>query len=879
MGGCPVTGDEIRKAFLDYFQSKDSLVMPSSSLVPKDDPTVLLTTAGMQQMIPFIVGRQPPPHPRLASCQKCFRTTDIDSVGNPRNLTFFEMLGNFSIGDYFKKEAISYAWDFSLNYLKLPKEKIYITVHPTDDEAKGYWLGVGVPEERISYLEENFWGPPGDSGPCGPDSELFIDLGPERGCGRPDCSPGCDCDRYLEYWNLVFMQYYQDVDGSRTPLQHKNIDTGLGLERIAAITQGCSTVYETDIFRPVLQAAEDFSRRKYGQNEKANFSLRVIADHGRAMTFLTCDGVLPSNEGRGYVLRRVIRRAVRHGRLLGVEGPFLTGIVDVVVEQMKGAYPELAERHQFIRRVVSQEEDRFIRTLQTGLSLLDRWVVEAKEGGLKALPGDLMFRLYDTYGFPMELSAEIVKETGLAVDAEGFKTAMQRQRELSRAAAKFSRALQLHDAGSAVQEIEESRFVGYEQVESESQIVALLEAGKWQQRMERGTDGILVLDKTPFYAESGGQVGDTGVITTADGQFEVRDTQHDEGGRIMHVGTVTEGFLEVSSSATATVDAGRRLDTARHHTVTHLLHRALRDRLGTHVVQAGSLVSPEVARFDFTHDAQLTPEDLKAVEAEVNDRILAGIPVQTTTQSLEEARAAGAMALFSEKYGQVVRTVGIGDYSLELCGGTHVGNTGVLGVATIMGEGSVGAGVRRIEIVAGRAALKALRGRTDELDTVASELGTVPEMAADRLRAALDELSSSRKEVGRLRSRVARMEAEVLLAKAVSLDGVRVLSSEVEVDSMDAMREMVDWLRPRMEPGVIVLGSVINDRPNFVASMSKGLISPRLDAVKLVKQVASRTGGGGGGRPDMAQAGGKDPREMGSALDSVKGLVEEALKG
>ena len=873
-----MTGDEVRKAFLDFFVSKGHLVMPSSSLVPRDDPTVLLTTAGMQQMIPFMVGRQAPPHPRLTSCQKCFRTTDIDSVGNPRNLTFFEMLGNFSIGDYFKREAIEFAWEFSLDWLKLPREKIFITVHPTDDEAKGYWLEMGVPEERISYLEDNFWGPPGDSGPCGPDSELFIDMGPEMGCGRPDCAPGCDCDRYLEYWNLVFMQYYQDVDGTRSPLPRKNIDTGLGLERMAAIQQGKKSVYETDLFQPILKTAEELSHRRYGESEKSNFSLRVIADHGRAMTFLTADGVLPSNQGRGYVLRRVLRRAVRHGRLLGIDGPFLSDVVDAVVGQMAGTYLELAERHQFIRRVVGQEEERFSRTLQTGLGLLDRWIEETRESGLSALPGDLMFRLYDTYGFPRELSAEIAREAGLSVDAEGFQAAMERQRQLSRASAKFGRVLEVRDVGVAVDEMEETRFVGYEEMETEAQIVALLEAGKWQTRVEKGTDAVVILDRTPFYAEAGGQVGDTGYISTADGRFEVRDTQHDERGRIMHLGTVVDGFLEVSSTAVAAVDRDRRLDIARHHTLTHLLHKALRDRLGTHVAQAGSLVSPEVARFDFTHDAPLTAEDLRAVEAEVNGRILANIPVLVTTRAFEEARALGAIALFTEKYGDVVRTVGIGDYSLELCGGTHVASTGVLGVAQIVSEGSVAAGIRRIEIVAGRAALRVIRSRMDELEAIASELGTVPDMAAERVRTAIEDLQSARKEVARLGSRLARVDAESLLAKAVQVDGARLVSAAVEVKSVDSMREMIDWMRPKLQPGIIVLGAVVNDRPAFVASVSKELVSPRLDAVKLVQQVAAQTGGGGGGRPEMAQAGGKDARQLQPALDSVRRLVEDALR-
>ena len=874
-----MTGEEIRKLYLGYFESKGHLVLPSSSLVPRDDPTVLLTTAGMQQMVPFMLGRQAPPRRRLTSCQKCFRTTDIDSVGNPRNLTFFEMLGNFSIGDYFKKEAIQFAWELSLEGLKLPKEKIWITIHPTDDVAEKLWREIGVPAERISTLEDNFWGPPGESGPCGPDSELFIDMGPEMGCGRPECAPGCDCNRYLEYWNLVFMQYFQDVDGSRSPLPKPNIDTGLGLERMAAIKQGKKSVYETDIFRPILLAAEEASHRQYGRSDNTDFSLRVIADHGRAMTFLTADGVLPSNEGRGYVLRRVIRRAVRYGRLLGVEGPFLSGIVDIVVDQMGKAYPDLPERHQFVRRVVAQEEERFNRTLQAGLGMLDRWIAEARDASLKSLPGDLMFRLYDTYGFPRELSAEIVRESGLEVDEAGFKAAMERQRQMSRASAKFGRVLETQEAAGALREIEASRFLGYEVMEADAQIVALLEAGKWQPRLDKGADAIVILDKTPFYAESGGQVGDTGVISTPEGRFEVRDTQADESGRILHLGTVTEGFLEVSSSAIAAIDTDRRLDIMRHHTVTHLLHKALRNRLGTHVAQAGSLVSPEVARFDFTHDTPLNEEDLAAVEDEVNGKIMENLPVETVQRTFEEARAAGAMALFTEKYGEVVRSVAIGDYSLELCGGTHVSNTGILGVAQILSEGSVGAGVRRIEIVAGRPALRVIRGRTDDLVSVAAQLDTVPDLAAERVTSTVEELAAARKEIGRLRSRLARLEAESLLAKAVQVDGASVLSSTVEVPSMDAMREMVDFLRPKLEPGVIVLGAVINERPNFVASVSKSLVSSDLDAVKLVRQVAAQTGGGGGGRPEMAQAGGRDARRMPAALESVNRLVAEALHG
>ncbi|HEY8476627.1 MAG TPA: alanine--tRNA ligase, partial [Chloroflexota bacterium] len=663
----PVTSEEIRRAWLDFFKGKGHLEMPSSSLVPHDDPTVLLTTAGMQQMIPFMLGREQPPRRRLVSIQKCFRTTDIDSVGNLRNLTFFEMLGNFSIGDYFKAEAIAWAWEFVLDWLKLPADRLWITVHPTDDEAVDLWLRTGVPRERIVPLEENWWGPPGLSGPCGPDSELYLDRGEALGCGRPDCKPGCDCERFLEFWNLVFMQYYQDEHGHRTPLAQKNIDTGAGLERLSAIMQECRSVYETDLFRPIVAGVERLTGLTYGASPEQDFGLRVLADHGRGMTFLVGDGVVPSNEGRGYVLRRIVRRAVRYGRLLGLDRPFLTHIVDLVIDRMGKVYPSLIADRERIRQTVATEEERFAATLQAGLALLERWTAEARDRGERSLSGELVFKLYDTYGFPKELTAEILRERGLTFDEDEYRRAMEEQRARSRAAGRFAVAGR---ALGTTLDVPRTEFLGYEATSAEGRVLALQRDGVPVEAMGEGETGVVVLDRTPFYAEAGGQVGDTGVLVGPAGRFLVEDTQSDGAGHHLHLGRVVEGVLQLGETVQATVDARRREDIMRHHTVTHLLHQALQDVLGPHALQAGSLVSPDVARFDFAHPRPVSPEELERVAEIVNQKILADAPVTATWMSLEEARSLGAKMLFGEKYGERVRVVSIDGYSRELCGGT-----------------------------------------------------------------------------------------------------------------------------------------------------------------------------------------------------------------
>lgn len=870
-----MTSAEVRKMFLEFFEEKGHTVMPSSSLIPEGDPTLLLTSAGMVQMKPFFMGEATPPNVRLATAQKCFRTTDIDSVGNERSLTFFEMMGNFSVGDYFKKGAIEYAWELVTERFKFPADKIWVTVHPTDDEAAQLWQDlVGMPPERIVRLDENWWGPAGETGPCGPDSELYLDRGAELGCGLPGCGPGCDCERFLEFWNLVFMQYYQDERGVRTPLAKKNIDTGLGLERTAMLLQGKCSVYETDLFLPIIQRASELTGVGYGQSPKTDFSLRVIADHSRAVAFLIGDGVLPSNEGRGYILRRVLRRAVRHGRLLGLERPFLGETVDTVISLMKDAYPELALRRDFILRIAKQEETKFNNTLTMGLNVLDGVIREVKARGEVMIPGESAFRLYDTFGFPKELTAELAAEQGLTTDLAGFEAAMERQRELARAAHKFS--LAARPSVEAYQELGpvETEFVGYTQLKVVTEVLGIVSAEHAVQSAQSGQDVEIVLRQTPFYPEAGGQVGDRGAIEGPTGRAEISDTQRLTSGLIVHVARIVEGSIEVGDEVTAEVDHERRLAIARHHTATHLLHRALREVLGTHVQQSGSLVEPNRLRFDFSHSAALNREELLRVQSIVNEYIRDDRQVSTVMTTYPEAIQAGAMALFGEKYGEEVRMVSVEDCSRELCGGTHVNRTGQIGAFFITEETSVGAGLRRIEAVAGAAAV----------DFAAERIGAVQQISrllpsgnvVERVESLLAELQAQRREIADLQRSVAAGQVAELLQQAVRVDGVNVLAARVKAPSVERLREMGDTLRARLQPGVIVLGTVINDKPSFVAMVSPGV---KVHAGQLVKEVATVVGGGGGGRPDVAQAGGKDPGRIEEALRLVPSLVERMVKG
>jgi alanyl-tRNA synthetase len=866
-----MTSSDIRSLFLRFFQEKNHLVLPSSSLVPEADPTLLLTNAGMVQIKPYFLGEATPPSPRLASVQKCFRTVDIEKVGNERTLTFFEMLGNFSVGDYFKEGAIAYAWEFLTRRVHLAPERLYPSIYPDDDEAFQAWQKIaGVPAERIARLEDNWW-EMGPVGPNGPDSEIYYDRGESFGCGKATCGPGCDCPRFVEVWNLVFMQYYTDPTGVRTPLPTKNIDTGMGFERLTMILQDKPTVYETDLFMPIIERAAAVAGVHYGAKERTDFSLRVIADHSRAVTFLIADGVLPSNEGRGYILRRILRRAVRHGRLLGIQQPFLSETVDRVIQIMGSAYPELHQRRDFIMKIVEMEEGRFSQTLTVGLSVLDQMIAKAREAGQDRLSGDDVFRLYDTFGFPVELTVELAREAGLSVDLEGFERAMERQREKARAAAKFGAGPRPSSEAYAQLPLDVT-FLGYERLDATSQIVGMIVAGQLVGKMEAGDEGELVLRETPFYAEAGGQVGDTGKISNERGVAEVLDTQRPVPNLIVHRVRILEGSLLSGDIVEASVDAERRADIARHHSATHLLHKALREILGTHVQQAGSLVAPDRLRFDFSHFRPVSPDELAAIEARVNQEIQRNLPKETTITTYQEALAAGAMALFGEKYGERVRMVCLGDYSCELCGGTHVDRTGDIGYFLITSEESVGAGVRRIEAVAGQRADAIVREKLAVLDRLSKRLGGDVEA---RVQALLEELQEERRRVSQLQRQLAASQVDRLLRQATKVDGVNVISAAVQVPSQEALREMGDVVRERAGRGVVVLGSVINGKPGLVAMVTPGV---RVNASELVRKVASTIGGSGGGRPDVAQAGGRFPEKLDEALDQVVPLVRAQLE-
>jgi alanyl-tRNA synthetase len=865
-----MSGNQIRHKFLRFFQEKGHLVVPSSSLVPANDPTLLLTNAGMNQMKPYFLGEAIPPGLRLASSQKCFRTVDIDTVGNERNLTFFEMLGNFSVGEYFKEGAIAFAWEFLTEWLGLPADKLWPTIYPDDDEAYELWQKVaGVPPERIVRLEDNWWAM-GPVGPNGPDSEIYVDRGEALGCGKPDCKPGCDCARYLELWNLVFMQYYTDPAGVRTPLPRKNIDTGMGLERLTMILQGKPTVYETDLFTPIIERAEQLAGVQYGANTRTDYALRVLADHSRSITFLIADGVLPSNEGRGYVLRRVFRRAVRFGRTLGLQRPFLQETVRVVIGLMGHAYPDLVQRQDFILKVVEMEETRFSQTLTVGLNVLDQLIAAARGRGAASLPGEDIFRLYDTYGFPVELTTELVGEAGLGADLEGFDRQMARQREAARAAAKFGSSKRPNAEVYAEFPLDVT-FLGYERLDATSQLVGMVVDGQSVGRMGKGDEGEIILRETPFYAEAGGQVGDTGWVRNERGVGRVLDTQRPVPNLIVSRVRIEEGELLAGDAVEATVDAERRADVARHHTATHLLHKALREVLGTHVQQAGSLVAPDRLRFDFTHFQPVTPEELARIEARVNEEIRLNLPKETTITTYQEALAAGAMALFGEKYGEQVRMVCLGDYSCELCGGTHVERTGDIGHLFIDAEESVGAGVRRIEAVAGAAADRAVRERIGTLERLGQRLGGDVET---RVQGLLEELQEERRHVQQLQRQLAAREVEQLKGRAVDVDGIKVVAAAVPAPNQETLREMGDLIRGSLSRSVVALGGVFNGRPGLVVMVGG---APEISAREVVSKVAPTMGGGGGGSAQLAQAGGRLPDKLDEALRQVVPVVRQLV--
>ena len=876
-----MTGDELRKAFLSFFEGKGHTVLPSSSLIPQGDPTLLLTTAGMVQIKPYFLGLATPPNPRLTSCQKCFRTTDIDSVGDTRHLTFFEMLGNFSVGDYFKKEAIEWAWEFVIQWLKFPSERLWITVFLDDDEAFKYWRQIGVPAERIVRLGEkqNFWGPAGDSGPCGPCSEIHYDFGAEFGCGESGCGPACDCGRFSEIWNLVFTQYDQNKEGRRTSLPKPNIDTGMGLERVAAVMQGKRSVYETDLFAPIVARVAQISGKRFGEDDKTDKSIKIVAEHVRGITFLIADGVVPSNEGRGYVLRRLLRRASLFGRNLGLEEPFLVTLADFVIEKMGPVYPELKVSKELIRNVISLEEKRFGEALNIGLNWLDR--VMERAGTEKRIRGEDVFMLYDTYGFPKEITVEIASERGFSIDLEGFEREMERQRERARASHKFSLGDRTDLKSYEQLGITRTRFVGYDQWRHESVVMGLVAGGKPVDSASEGDEVEVILKETPFYGEMGGQVGDAGEIRGEHSRVSVSQTVRPLPDLIVHQGKVTQGRVAVSDSVEAEVDIPRRLDIARNHTATHLLQSALRAVLGQHVRQSGSLVAPDGFRFDFTHLEPVGKERLLEIQHLVNEKIRQNLPVMVQSTSYREAVSKGAIALFGEKYGDVVRMVQTGDppFSIELCGGTHVRSTGEIGILHITSEGSIGSGLRRIEAVTGRGAERFLEQRLAVVEALAQELQTSPEGVREKVSAAFAELNKERKRAIERERELARKMASSSESKPVNIAGmtIDVVSGGIPQGTPDALREMNDQLRQRLADekvsGVVLLSTEYNGKPIFTVSATRDLIAKGLHSGHIAMDVGKIAGGGGGGRAEFGQGSGTDVAKLKEALNQSEAII------
>ena len=872
-----MNSDQIRKAFLGFFESKGHKIIPSSSLIPHGDPTLLLTSAGMVQVKPYFTGKLVPPSPRLASCQKCFRTTDIESVGDSTHCTFFEMLGNFSVGDYFKKEAIEWAWEFVTEHLKIPPQRLWITIFLDDDEAFRFWRGIGIPEERILRFgeEHNFWGPAGSSGPCGPDSEIFYDFGEEFGCGKPSCAPNCDCGRFTELWNLVFTQYDQDEAGNRTPLPRPNIDTGMGLERTAAVMQGKSSIYDTDLFTPLLEHISTLVGRKYGEDDDTDTAMRVIAEHGRGITFLIADGVMPGNEGRGYVLRRLLRRAALFGRRLDLEKPFLAEIAMVTIRQMAHVYPEIKQRQDFIKRVIETEETRFNETLTTGLELLEEIMAETETDRAGEISGADAFRLYDTYGFPVELTTEIAASRGFSVDLAGFEKEMDKQRQRAKEAQKFDVTLQAPVGLRGQLGIEFTPFVGYGRIQEKTVIRSLLLDNDLVETVQEGQSAGIILESTPFYGEMGGQIGDTGEIRGSTGCFSVTDTVRFPPDIIVHRGQVTEGSLSVGDEVEAEVDRERRLDIARNHTATHLLQYALRQVLGDQVQQRGSLVAPDRFRFDFSYLTAMMPEEVQQVQQIVNDRVRQDLEVYDEELPYQKAVDQGAIALFDEKYGDTVRVLKIGRpfISAELCGGTHVTSTGEIGLFHIISESSIGAGLRRIEAVTGRGAEQLIDKRLSDLQKTADYLESEPDNVLDKAYSLSAELKEERRQRLALERELSRMIAGSLLGQAEVVNGVTVLAVKVRDFPQTVLREMSDFLRDRLKSAIVVLGTVHEGRPAFLAAVTPDLVEKGYNAGDIVKKVAEVTGGGGGGKATLAQAGGKNKDKLDEALRLVKSLI------
>ena len=871
-----MTGNEIREAFLNFFAERGHLIQPSASLIPQDDPTLLLIGAGMAPFKPFFTGKMKPPSPRITTCQKCVRTGDIENVGRTaRHHTFFEMLGNFSFGDYFKKEVIPWSWEFLTEVLEIPGDKLWITIYTDDDEAFDIWHNVvGVPAERIIRMEENFWEI--GSGPCGPCSEIHVDLGEDRGCGKPDCAVGCDCDRYLEIWNLVFTQYNQNDDGTYTPLKNKNIDTGAGLERLASVLQNKKSNFETDLIFPIIEYAAAVANKKFGTDSKTDISLKVIADHARSLSVMISDGVLPSNEGRGYVLRRILRRAVRHGRLIGINTLFLADAVDIVIKIFAGVYPEMAEKRDYIKKVVEMEETRFMQTLQQGTEILNEEIAFLRDKGEKVLNGASAFKLYDTFGFPWELTAEILEENSMTMDKDGFDKAMLEQKERARCARADKECLPVVYNTTA---FEAEKLLVNEEAK-EGKVVLLYEQQNPQpvQTVADGECVAVILDVTPFHAEGGGQMGDTGRLVAPSGVVEVTNTKKLPNGSTILIGHVTEGTINSGEQVVTEVNRQRKNDIARNHTATHLLHAALKEVLGPHVNQAGSYVGPDRLRFDFSHFSQVTEEELKRVETIVNERILDSLDVDITETEITKAKAMGAMALFGEKYGDVVRVVSVPGFSMELCGGVHVNNTALIGMFKIISESSSGAGVRRIEAVTGHGALAFVNETETLVRNIAQSLKCRTSDILGRIESLQTELKNAELKANEMSEKIASSQLDEIDSKVKDFKGIKALVQSVTVDDVDALRSLGDKMRDKVG-GVVVLANVAaEDKINILAMATKDATKAGIHCGNIVKEVAKITGGNGGGRPDMAQAGGKDINKLQEALDAAWNIIAGQVK-
>jgi len=875
------TGDAIRESFLKFFESKGHTRVASSSLIPKDDPTLLFTNAGMVQFKNAFLGLENRGYTKAVTCQKCARAggkhNDLENVGvTARHHTFFEMLGNFSFGDYFKEEAIAWAWEYLIDVVKLPKEKLWITIFENDDEAFKIWHEkMKVPADRIIRMGEksNFW-MMGETGPCGPCSEILYDQGEGTGCGRPECDIYCDCDRHLEIWNNVFTQFDRDESGKLTPLPKPNIDTGMGLERLTAVIQGVKSNYDTDLFTPIIRFVEKFSGKTYGKNAENDISIRVIADHSRAVTFLIGDGIMPSNEGRGYVLRRILRRAARHGKMLGIDKPFLNEAAMVVIDMMKSVYPDLADKAPYITKVILNEEQRFMETLDAGLRILQEETAALKKEGKTVLPGEIIFKLYDTYGFPTDLTADIVKKDQITLDTEGFEEEMERQRERARGAWKGSGEeavaecyLKVSSSGVV------SEFCGYEtDKKDEAKITAIFVDGKPADVAKEGQKAEIVVDDTPFYGESGGQTGDTGYLEGQGFSFTVEDTKKPIDKFIVHKGVVRSGEIKVGAKAKMVVDLERRKAIAANHSGTHLLQAALKAVLGNHIKQSGSLVNAERLRFDFTHFSKITDEEMQRVETIANDMIRKNISVQTEVCALEDALKTGATAVFDEKYGETVRIVKMGEMSMELCGGTHVARTGDIGVLKILHESAIAAGVRRIEAVTGREAVAHIQKTEEELKRTAGLFKAGQLEVYDRADKLLKTVRDLEKEIEALKGKLAAKDSGDLMSQVKEIAGVRVLAAEVAITDAKTLRDFGDKLRDKLASGVILLGSKADDKALLLCMVTKDLAN-KFHAGNIVKELAPIVGGKGGGRPDMAQAGGTQPENLSKIFTELEKLL------